>query len=290
MKRKELTSRIDLRALCLGGAAALLLSVASTAAQAQTDNKAINQAIGEIAAARQASVNGMATRSAGMTVFSNSRIKTGESGSATVSLGKRGRVELGAKTDLTLQYANAALSGTLHAGRLVLSVPAGIALALNTPKGLVKSDGLQPTVVSLETGTEKMKVVAHLGEAQIVANGKTETVTSGEEVAIGSQTRGEGFQRRRLVAASLVGAGAGAGIGVASAGAAGQTAGKALGPVVVNAKPAASFTSLINTGINFSLSQLIGNGRDPERFFDVTIVCRDVDNFLCRRRSSVVAP
>jgi len=280
MKRKELTSRINLRALWISGSAALLLTVVSSVAQAQTDNKAI----GEIAAARQVSVNGMATRSSGMTVFSNSRIKTGDSGSATVSMGKRGRVELGAKTDLTLQYANATLGGTLHAGRLVLSVPAGITLALNTPKGLVKSDGLQPTVVSLETASEKMKVVAHLGEAQVVANGKTETVISGEEVAIGSQTRSEGFQRRRLVAASLVGAGSA--VGTASATAVGQTATQTLGPVVASAKPA-TFSGLINTGIGFSLSQIIGNGRDPERYFDTTIVCRDTENFLCRRRSGV---
>lgn len=279
MKRKKVTSRINLRALCLGGAAIVLLSLTAFTTQAQTENRAI----GEVTAARQTSVNGTATRSSGMTVFSNSRIKTGDGGSATVSLGKRGRVELGAKTDLTLQYANAVFGGNLLAGRMVFSLPAGIALALNTPKGVVKADGLQPTVVSIETGTEKMKVVAHLGEAKVVANGKTETVMSGEEVAIGSQTRGDGVQRRRLVAASLVGAGSA--VGVASAG---QTASQTLGPVVVNAKPAASLTGLINTGINFSLAQIIsGNGRDPERYFDTTIVCRDTENFLCRRRSGV---
>lgn len=279
MKRKEVTSRINLRALCMGFATALLLFLASSATQAQTDNKAI----GEITAARQASINGTATRSSGMTVFSNSRIKTGDSGSATVSLGKRGRVELGAKTDLTLQYANAALGGNLLAGRLVLSVPAGIALALNTPKGTVQSDGLKATIISIEASTEKMKVVAHLGEAKVVGNGKTEMVTSGEEVAIGSQTRGDGVQRRRVVAAGLVGVGTAA--GVASAG---QTAGQTLGPVVASAKPATTLTGLINTGINFSLAQIIsGTGRDPETFFDTTIVCRDTENFLCRRRSSV---
>lgn len=281
MKRREVGLRNHLCALGLSGSAALLLALGSPAALAQTDNKAI----GEITAARQVSLNGVATRSSGMTVFSNSRIRTGDNGGATVSLGKRGRVELGSKTDLTLQFANAALGGNLQAGRLVLSVPAGIALALNTPKGLVKADGLQPTVISLETANEKMKVVAHLGEAKVVANGKTEMVAAGEEVAIGSQTRGEGFQRRRLVAASLAGAGSAAGI--ASAGAAGQTANQTLGPVVANVKPTSSLTGLINTGINFSLAQIIADGRDPERFFEIRVGCRDAESFLCRRRSSV---
>lgn len=283
MKRKEVSLRNHLRALCLGGGMALLLALVAPATQAQTDNKAI----GEITAARQVSLNGIAARSSGMTVFSNSRIKTGDSGSATVSLGKRGRVELGSKTDLTLQFANAALGGNLQTGRLVLSVPAGIALALNTPKGLVKADGLQPTVISLETASEKMKVVAHLGEAKVVANGKTEMVAAGEEVAIGSQTRGEGFQRRRLVAASLVGAGGVAGIASAGTAGAGQTASQTLGPVVANVKPTSSLTGLINTGINFSLAQIIADGRDPERFFEIRIVCRDTESFLCRRRSGV---
>lgn len=278
MKRNQITAQINSKALCLGLMTALFLPVAPARAQTQPDNKAI----GEISAARQASVNGLAARTSGTTIFSNSQIKTAESGSATISLGKRGRLELGGKTDLTLQYANSVLGGTLRAGRLVLSVPAGVSLALNTANGLVKADGLRPTVLSIAAGAEKMKVVAHLGEAQLVAAGKTETVTAGEEVVIGSQTRGAAFHHRRLVAAGLVGTGSAVGIAAAGQTAAGQT----LGPVIASAKPTFSLTGLINTGINFSLAQIIGgSGRDPESYFDTNVVCRDQNSFQCRPRS-----
>lgn len=265
---KTATHRLFLLALCMMANAALL--------HAQTTTRAT----GEMTAARAASINGVAVRSSGITVFSNSKILTGERGSAAISLGKRGRVELGAKTNLALQFGSGLVGGELQAGRLVVSVPAGVAIALNTAKGLVKSDGLQPTVLTVESLSEKTKVIAHLGEAKLTINGKTENVLSGEEVVMGSQGR-EGLQRRRLIAASLAGAS-----GAVGATAATQAASGAVAPAALSTKTAVSFSSLVNTGLNFSLNQLFRPTRDPEQFFDTSVTCRDADSFFCRRRSS----
>lgn len=244
------------------------------------------RAAGEVSAARQASVNGVTVRSSGTTVFSNSRVTTGERGSAAISLGRRGRVELGAKTELLLQFGQGNVGGELRAGRLVLSVPTGVQLNLTTAKGVIKADGLQPTVLTIETASDKTKVVAHLGEAKLLAGGKTELVTAGEEVALGSSSQNAGWSRRRIVAASVLGAG-----GAAGAVSTAQVAGRAVAPAAVAAKPTtATLSSLISTGLNFSLTQLVnsGNPRNPETYFDTTIVCRDTENFLCKRRSGIL--
>ena len=277
MKRGNRISSSNFVALCLG--AIVAFSLLSTIAFAQASGVA--RAAGDLTVARQVTVNGTAARLSGMTIYSNNRLKTGAQGGATVSLGRRGRVELGANTELLLQFGDGSLGGSLQTGRLVMSLPAGVALALSTAKGLVKSDGLEATVVSVESANEKMKVVAHLGQAKIITAGKTETVSAGEEVALGSAAGGTGWQHRRLVAASLVGAGSAVGAASLS-----QAASQTLGPVAVNARPAASLTSLINSGINFSLAQILAPGGDPQRFFDTTIVCRDNENFFCGRRST----
>jgi hypothetical protein len=279
MKRYQFTSQIWTCALSLSLSSALILLAGTPPAQAQT------RPAGEVSAARQASVNGVGVRASGTTIFSNSRVVTGERGSAAISLARRGRVELGAKTELLLQFGGGTVGGELRTGWLVLSVPAGVQLALTTAKGLIKSDGLQPTVITVEAAPEKTKVIAHLGEAKLVAGGRTELVTPGEEVALGSalgsEGRGEGWQRRRVIAASLIGAS-----GAASAA---QVVGRAAQPVATAARPAtATLGSLLNTGINFSLAQILsGNPRDPESYFDTTVVCRDNESFLCRRRSGV---
>jgi hypothetical protein len=277
MKRYPFTSRIW--AVALGLACHSIWLVGAGAVAAQT------RAAGEISAARQASVNGVTVRASGTTIFSNSRVTTGDRGSAAISLGRRGRVELGARTELLLQFGSGTVGGELRAGRLVLSVPAGVQLSLITAKGLLKADGLQPTVLTIEAAAEKTTVVAHLGEAKLLAGGKTELIGTGEEVSLGSSTRGENVARHRVLAASLAGAGgvAGATGAVSTAQVAGRTATSAS----LAAKPT-TLSSLLSTGLNFSLAQLVNsNPRNPETYFDATIVCRDTENFLCKRRSGV---
>ena len=279
MKRYPFTSRIWAVALAMACHSVFLVGAGTVTAQ--------TRAAGEVSAARQASVNGVTVRSSGTTIFSNSRVATGERGSAAISLGRRGRVELGAKTELLLQFGQGNVGGELRAGRLVLSVPTGVQLNLTTAKGQIKADGLQPTVLTIETASDKTSVVAHLGAAKLIAGGKTELVTAGEEVALGSSSQNAGWSRRRVVAAGVLGA-------TGAAGAAGtvstaQVAGRAAAPAAVAVKPTtATLSSLISTGLNFSLTQLVNsNPRNPETYFDTTIVCRDTENFLCKRRSGI---
>jgi hypothetical protein len=232
---------------------------------------------GELSAARQTTVNGTAAVS-GLTVFNNSRVKTAGQGTATINLGKRGRIELRSETDLTLRLSPGAIGGDLRKGRALLSAPGGIAIAVMTAKGVVTTEGLKPAAISVEIAGNRAVVVALQGEAKIVSGGQVETVSAGEEVSLNPQS--QRWQHRQLIAAGVAGGGA-----IGAAGAI-QTAGQAANQAVVGARTV-TVANLINASLNYTLVKLLATERDPEMFFDTTITCRDHDNALCRRRSGV---
>lgn len=250
----------------------LFVLLAPTVALAQT------KAAGELLLARQTTLNGTAAVS-GVTIFSNNRVKTTAGGAAIINLGKIGRIELDAKTELALRFSAATVGGELLSGRATMSVPAGVALALTTAKGVITSDGKQASILTVEVMGETARVVARLGAAQINTGGKVERVLTGDELTLGPSSRGAGWQRQQL---ALMGA-AGVGGAIAAAGAAGAQ--RAV-PIVQSAP---AFTRLVNASLNYSIQRLTSQNvvRDPEIFFDPTITCRDHDNFLCRRRSGV---
>lgn len=232
---------------------------------------------GELAAASGATING-APAVSGTTVFSNNRVRTARQGAAIVNVGKLGRLELGAESDLTMQFSTANLGGQLHNGRVIISTPMGIAISISTSKGLVTTDG-QAAVLTIEADGKQVRVVAHRGEAKLIANGNIERITAGEEIA--QDIRSATWQRRRLIDASALTANGLVGISGAS-----QIAQPALANSMQTGN--ATLTSLFNTGIKLSLTRLTsGAGRDPEQFFDTTITCRDNDSIFCRKRSGV---
>lgn len=232
---------------------------------------------GELAAASGATING-ASAVSGTTVFTGSRVRTARQGAAIVNVGKLGRLELGAESDLTLQLSPGNIGGQLHGGQAVISAPMGIAISVSTPKGLVTTDG-QPAVLTIEADGKQVRVIAHRGEAKLIANGKIERITAGEEIA--QDVRSAAWQRRRLINAGAFRANGLVGISGAS-----QIAQPALANSTQTGN--ATLTSLFNTGIKLSLTRLTsGANRDPEQFFDTTITCRDHDNIFCRKRSGV---
>ncbi|MGH9800008.1 MAG: hypothetical protein ACRD82_06555, partial [Blastocatellia bacterium] len=227
---------------------------------------------GELAAASEATING-ASAVSGTTVFSNNRVRTSRQGAAIVNAGKLGRLELGAESDLTLQFSPGNLGGQLHGGRAVISAPMGVAISVSTPKGLVTTDG-QAAVLAIEADGKQARVVAYRGEAKLIANGKIERIATGEEIA--QQSSSSVWQRRRLFVAGGIGA-----TGLAGFSNPGQLASQLATPAAA-AQPV-TLTSLFNAGVNYSLLRLTsGADRDPEQFFDTTITCRDHDNIFCR--------
>lgn len=254
--------------------------LAASPAMAQTSLKSA----GEVASASQVSINGRSVV-AGLTIFSDSRIRTARQGKATINLGNLGRLELGPETDLMLKFSPGAIGGELLGGRVMLSASSRVSVSLTTAKTLITTDGKSATVVTVEMTNDADRVAAHLGEVRVASPGKTERVVAGEEIAFSKQQPAAGWQHRKLLAAGagLLGTG-----GLIASTQVGQAATPgAIAATTASAKSlSAPLTTLINAGFNYSLANLVyGFSRDPEVFFSTTITCRDHDNVFCKRRS-----
>ncbi len=190
---------------------ALALAVALSGAWASAGWAQAKRMMGELSAARHASVNGIEAVPGG-TVFDRSRVDTGRNGLAILNLGKRGRIEIGGETSMTLGLTANSVGGELRAGSAWLSVPAGVAVSISTEKGTVTSDGRQFAVLQVESIGKDASVTVRQGEASVTWAGRTERVTAGEELSLKPETR-EWARRRNLYAAgSLATAGALGGI------------------------------------------------------------------------------
>jgi len=257
--------------LFLGG---LFIFIASSA-KAQTSPKSA----GEFASANQVMLNGRSA-AAGMTLFSNSRIKVAKQGRATINLGRLGRLELGPETDLMLTFSSGMIGGELLNGRLMLSSSSGTAISLTMPKGVVTADGKKATVVTIEMMNDLTRVAAHMGDVRVISIGKDERVATGEEIALGKPQQNAGWQHGKLL---MTGVGAlGAGGLVAT-----QMGQSALPSAAGAQQFSAPLSTLVNAGVSYSLTNLIYSkaSRDPNYFFSTSITCRDHDSILCTRRS-----
>jgi hypothetical protein len=149
-------------------------------ALAQTGSKAS----GELSVSGQVTINGTAAIS-GATIFSDSTIKTSQKGSATVNLGKLGRVQLGPESEMLVRFSDGNVGGNLVAGRAVASTPAGVTVSVATREGTAVADGKQASVLTVDVSCGNTRVAATHGEATVTSNGKVESVAAGHEVAVG---------------------------------------------------------------------------------------------------------
>lgn len=88
------------------------------------------------------SLNGQTTLS-GATVVSGSRIETAAGSTASISLGKAGRVELAPETSLTLRFTESSIVGVIDAGKVTILNNAGVAATFTTKDATVIADAGQ---------------------------------------------------------------------------------------------------------------------------------------------------
>jgi hypothetical protein len=225
------------------------------------------KATGEIVSASQTTINGFSAIS-GVTVFSNNRIRTGSEGAAIINLGKLGRIELGADTDITLRFSETSIGGELHSNRVVVSSRAGTAIAINTAKGMVTADGREPAVLTIyvDSKSERARVIAHLGAARVVSTSENR-VAEGKDIS--QSPRRAGWRRAG-----------------SDAGAIGDASGARMANRGSSAAPApSSFTELFKAGINYSIDPKFERGSDAKEPFETSMTCRDGDNKPCRKKS-----
>ena len=142
---------------------------------------------GELSATGQVTVNGQTTVS-GTTIFTDSVITTGDNSSATVSLGKLGRVELLPNSSFKLSFNEMGISGTLSAGRLRVSNMNGASAVINTLNGVVVGGANQNSMFLVDTTCGNTRVASQAGNVTLRGDGADKLVAVGTDAAIGQAT------------------------------------------------------------------------------------------------------
>lgn len=104
---------------------------------------------GEITVTGQVLVNGQ-TAVSNATIISGSTIVTGADSGAVVSLGKTGRVEVLADSNLVLNFSDGSIVGILSSGKTRVSNAAGVATTITTKDATIIADAGQSDNFSVE--------------------------------------------------------------------------------------------------------------------------------------------
>lgn len=103
----------------------------------------------ELTVVGQVTVNGSAAVS-GSTIASGSTISTGEGSSATINLGKMGRIELLANSALSLNFNQGQMTVVMSSGKARLMNTAGVATTVATKHVTVIADAAQSNSFGVE--------------------------------------------------------------------------------------------------------------------------------------------
>ena len=229
--------------------------------------QAPSKAKGEVVSASKTKINGLPAIS-GMTVFSNNRILTGSQGAAVISLGRLGRIECGADTDMTLRLSDESIGGELRSNRVVVSARAGIAIAINTAKSMVTTDGQQPAVLTIYVDRERARVISHVGAASVVSTGRGRspggwkrdvTIATWRGLEARRPGRRRNWRRERR-----------------------QNWRSGSDRAAPNAP---TFAGLFKAGINYSIDPKSDNGPGSEEPFETSMTCRESDKKYCHKKS-----
>lgn len=128
-----------------------LTAVAVWSAFSMTAFAAPDDIMGEITVSGQVTVNGQ-TAVSNSTIISGSTIVTGANSTATINLGKNGRVELLPDTNFTLKFSKNSITGTLDAGKVRISNAAGIATSVTTRNSTIVADAGQADIFGVDVG------------------------------------------------------------------------------------------------------------------------------------------
>lgn len=129
----------------------LLTAVAVWSAFSMIALAAPGDVMGEITVTGQVSVNGQAVVS-NSTLTSGSTIVTGANSSATINLGKNGRVEILSDSSATLRFTDNSIVGMLTTGKVRVSNAAGVGATVTTRNATVIADAGQANVFGVDVG------------------------------------------------------------------------------------------------------------------------------------------
>ena len=140
---------------------------------------------GEITVTGQVTVNGQPTVS-NSTVISGATITTGPASSATVSLGKTGRIEILADSNLTLRFTDNSIVAVLTEGKTRVSNAAGVATTVTTKNATVIADAGQADNFLVEVECSHTHVDATSGLVIIREGSNDKQVVAGTSAVAGN--------------------------------------------------------------------------------------------------------
>ena len=97
---------------------------------------------GEITVTGQVTVNGQ-TAVSNTTIVSGSTVVTGPNSSAVISLGKTGRIEVLADSNIVLNFSDSSIVGILNAGKAHVANAAGVSTTITTKDATIIADVAQ---------------------------------------------------------------------------------------------------------------------------------------------------
>lgn len=143
---------------------------------------------GEITVNGQVTVNGQAVTS-GSTIVSGSVIATGAGSTATVSLGKAGRVELAENSELNLKFTENSITGILNSGKAKVAENAGVAATITTKDGVAIADAGQANTFAVEVECSHTHVDTVSGMVTLRTGGNDKQVAAGTDAVAGNLTQ-----------------------------------------------------------------------------------------------------
>lgn len=173
--------------------------------------------MGEITVSGQVSVNGQSVVS-NSTVTSGSTVTAGSNSSATINLGKNGRVEILSDSSVTLKFTENSIVAMLTTGKVRVSNAAGISTTVTTRNASVIADTGQANTFGVDVGCADedrctQTYVETTSGSVILRNGSTDKqVAAGTDATYGNPSQtGCKPCLRPGTAAPVVTAGLGAG-------------------------------------------------------------------------------
>lgn len=146
---------------------------------------AVKDPTGEITVTGDVSVNGQKVVS-GSTIVSGSEIATGANSTATVNLGKIGRIVIESNSNLSLKFSETGIVGILNQGKVRVSNGIGIATTITTKDAVVIADTGQANNFAVEVECSHTHVDTFNGLVTMRTGNSDKQVAAGTDAIAGN--------------------------------------------------------------------------------------------------------
>jgi len=144
-----------------------------------------NTATAEISVTGSVTVNGQPAVS-NSTIMSGSSIVTGVDSSATVSLGKVGRIEILSGSNITLQFSDTSIVGILSSGKVRVTNAAGVAATITSKDAVAIADAGQSNTFVVEVECSHTHVDAVAGMVTVREGTNDKQIVAGTSATAGN--------------------------------------------------------------------------------------------------------